>query len=238
MALLAAGDVGVGGSSVSEDLPATAGTYQPQAQAGWNGFVARLTEPVRAGYYRQGVWFLDRNGDHAGDASDSSFQWGNATMRPVSGDWNGDGSMKVGTYDRGVWYLQQGIWYLDYNGNGAFDPGVDKIVAWGWTASKPVVGDWNGNGKTKVGIFQNGVPYLDNNGNGVFDPGADLIFAWGWADSIPVIGDWNGDGRTKAGIFQQGVWYIDVNGNGTWDGGDLSFRMGQAGDLPLCGKWK
>ena len=50
----------------------------------------------------------------------------------------------------------------------------------GWTS---VVGDWNGDGKTKIGIYKDGVWYLDYNGNGVWDTGIDKVDIFGTVGS-------------------------------------------------------
>ena len=66
----------------------------------------------------------------------------------------------------------------------------------------PVVGDWNGDGKTKIGVFRSGNWYLDSNGNNSWDAGSDAAYVFGMAGDIPVVGDWNGDGKTKIGVFR------------------------------------
>jgi hypothetical protein len=110
----------------------------------------------------------------------------------------------------------------------------------------PVVGDWNGDGKTKVGLFRQGFFWiLDTNGNGTFEQGVDQTFAFGGVPGDqPVVGDWNGDGRSKLGLFRQGFfWILDYNGNGSIDnvngvGGDKAFAFGGiAGDVPVVGDW-
>ena len=68
----------------------------------------------------------------------------------------------------------------------------------------PVVGDWNGDGKTKIGVFRNGSWYLDANGNNTWEPGVDAAISFGMAGDIPVVGDWNGNGKTKIGVFRNG----------------------------------
>ncbi len=72
---------------------------------------------------------------------------------------------KVGIY-------RNGTWYLDLTGNGIFDGCVttSKCLSWGGSdGDVPVVGDWTGNGTTKVGIYRNGTWYLDLTGNGLYD---------------------------------------------------------------------
>ena len=41
---------------------------------------------------------------------------------------------------------KDGIWYLDWNGNGVWDGGMDKVYYFGTLGWTPVVGNWNGDG--------------------------------------------------------------------------------------------
>ena len=100
------------------------------------------------------------------------------------------------------------------------------------------LGDWNGTGTTKVGIYRNGTWYLDRNGNGVFD-GATETVAWGgMPEDVPVVGDWNNSGTTKIGIYRNGTWYLDKNGNGVFDGAAETLTWGgRPEDIPVVGDW-
>jgi hypothetical protein len=116
---------------------------------------------------------------------------GDLTDVPVVGDWNHSGSTKIGVYRAST-----GYWYLDTNGNGAWDGcGVDTCVNWGGDATDlPVLGDWNGSGSTKIGVYRKstGYWYLDANGNGAWDGcGTDACVNWGGdpADE-PLVGKW------------------------------------------------
>jgi hypothetical protein len=66
-----------------------------------------------------------------------------------------------------------------------------------------VVGDWDGNGTTTVGVARAGAAdliwYLRNRNS----PGApDLApFAYGARGDIPVPGEWDGDGQDTVGVF-------------------------------------
>jgi len=129
-------------------------------------------------------------------------------------------------------------WYLDVNGNGAWDAGTDAVAFFGEAGDVAVAGDWNGSGTTKIGVFRNRPWYLDANGNGAWDPGTDTTAIFGEAGDIPVAGDWNGSGTTKIGVFRNGAWYLDVNGNGAWDPGtDTTAYFGAPGDIPVVGDW-
>ena len=91
-----------------------------------------------------------------------------------------------------------GVWYLDLNGNGQWDgTPTDGLFYFGGgvAGAVPVTGDWNGDGKTKIGIFvpATGSWYLDYNGNGAWDgtPTDNLFsFGGGLAGALPVTGKW------------------------------------------------
>jgi serine-aspartate repeat-containing protein C/D/E len=63
----------------------------------------------------------------------------------------------------------------------------------------PVTGDFDGDGKTEVGIYRRGEWFIDVNGNGIWDEG-DLWAKLGTEADLPVTGDWDGDGKTDIGI--------------------------------------
>jgi parallel beta-helix repeat protein len=153
---------------------------------------------------------------------------GNTT---ITGDWNGDGKEDIGI-SNGV------IWYLDFNGNGVWNAGIDKVYNFGSAGWTPVTGDWNGDDHFEIGVCRNGVWYLDYDGNGVWNAGIDKAYNFGSAGWTPVTGDWNKDGRTEAGVYQNGVWYLDYNGNGMWNAGiDKIYNFGGKGWTPLVEDW-
>ncbi len=55
-----------------------------------------------------------------------------------------------------------------------------------------VLGDWDGNGKTKIGVTNGQQWYLDRNGNGAWDNGIDYAYSFGAPGWSPVIGKWVG----------------------------------------------
>ena len=134
-----------------------------------------------------------------------------------------------------------GFWLLDTNGNGVFDASDQFLAFGGNPGEQPVIGDWNGDGKTKVGYLYNGNWLLDYNGNGVFDA-ADRFYSFPYnAGDRAVVGDWNGSHTTKIGIYRNGFWLLDYNGNGAWDGtsGGDEFAAfgGNVGETPVLGDW-
>jgi hypothetical protein len=203
----------------------------------WNG-----DGRAKIGVYYNGFWYLDYDGNGVwdGDVNDKAyaFGWPAAGVTPIVGDWNGDGRAKIGIY-------YNGLWYLDYDGNGIWDGGVaDKAYTFGWAATgvTPIMGDWNGDGRAKIGIYYNGLWYLDYDGNGVWNGGVnDKAYSFGASNpaATPLVGDWTGTGTAKIGIFCNGHWYLDFLGNGVWDGGvvDRLSTFGSPGDTPIVGKW-
>ena len=207
----------------------------------------RSSQGSAVGVFRDGDWFLDANGNGQWDGCqqdggqdaclfNSFSQVGDL---PVVGDWNGDGKAKMGLF-------RNGDWFLDANGNGQWEAcGIDPCYfnSFGLPADLPVAGDWNGDGKTKIGVFHNGSWFLDN-GNGQWD-GCDVdrchVEGFGMTGDLPVVGDWSGDGKVKVGAFRNGSWFLDSNGNGQWDGCGVDQcyvdGFGIAGDLPVVGDW-
>jgi hypothetical protein len=139
-------------------------------------------------------------------------------------------SSKIGVY-------KDGAWYLDANGNGAWDTGVDKAFNFGASGWTSVVGDWNGDSKTEIGIYQNGIWYLDYDGSGTWNAG-DKVYFFGASGWTPIVGDWNATGFTYIGVTNGQQWYLDWNGNGVWDvGTDKVYSFGASGWTPVVGKW-
>jgi hypothetical protein len=86
----------------------------------------------------------------------------------------------------------QGRWYLDTNGNGIWDAGVDTVyTSFGMSGDIPVTGDWNGNGVDEIGVLRNGYWYIDFNGNGSWEGASvDRRYTFGMAGDRPVAGRW------------------------------------------------
>jgi len=203
-----------------------------------------ILTPAKVGLFRpsSGTFYLDYNGNGTWDGcgADRCLSIGMSGDSPLVGAWNGSGASKVGLFRP-----SDGTFYLDYNGNGTWDGcGTDRCLSIGLNGDTPLVGDWNGSGTSKVGVFRpsDGTFYLDYNGNGAWDGcGTDRCLAIGLSGDTPLVGDWNGSGSAKVGAFRpsDGTFYLDYNGNGTWDGcgEDRCLQIGLSGDTPLVGKW-
>jgi hypothetical protein len=205
----------------------------------WNG-----SGSSKVGVFRpsDGTFYLDFNGNGTWDGcgTDRCLQIGLSGDVPLVGDWNGSGASKVGAFRP-----SSGTFYLDYNGNGAWDGcSVDRCLAIGMNGDAPLVGDWNGTGSSKVGAFRpsDGTFYLDYNGSGTWEGcGVDRCLQIGLNGDIPLVGDWNGTGSSKVGAFRpsDGTFYLDYDGSGTWGGcaTDRCLQIGMLNDLPLVGDW-
>src|SRR5262249_11254017 len=95
------------------------------------------------------TWYL-KNSNGPGAPDVAPFQYGAPGDIPVVGDWNGDGIDTIGVArpdpTPGVltWFLRNS------NSPGAPDLAPFAYGAAGWV---PVVGDWDGDGVTTVGVF-------------------------------------------------------------------------------------
>lgn len=279
-----AGGGSTGGGSAG-GVAAGGGSAGGVAAGGGSGGGAPVVNHARIGVFRDGRWTLDTNGDGTWQpGSDVSFTFGVAGDRPVTGDWTGDGRMKVGifrnvggvgywqldlngnnawdgpTVDREIYFGQGGnlpvvgdwthtgvwrigvyrasdtTWSLDLDGDGAWNATVDRAISFGYASSQPVAGDWTGSGLTRVGVMTPAMPNnafwsLDMNGNGTWDQGVDRSISFGLKADVAIVGDWNGDGATKLGVFRGGEWSFDRDGDGVYDS---STTFGGPGDLPVA----
>ena len=138
-------------------------------------------------------WYLDknRNGVLEGCRTDEcpSFSIYVDGDIPVAGDWTGSGTTQLGLFRPST-----GEWFLNRNGNRAWN-GCKKdtcISGFGEAGDLPVIGDWDGTGRSQIGIFRpdTGEWLLDLNGNGKWDDGIDLHLSYGQPGDVPIVGKW------------------------------------------------
>jgi hypothetical protein len=120
---------------------------------------------------------------------------------PVVGDWNGDGTAKIGIFRKGMWLLDSDRSHQFWD---------SKVISWGEVGDIPVVGDWNGDGRTKIGVFRGGTWFLDLDGSHRLTP--PKIFTWGRPGDVPLVGDRNHNRKTKIGVYRSGTWLLDSAG--------------------------
>jgi hypothetical protein len=110
------------------------------------------------------------------------------------------------------------------------DGGADLVLGFGSPPDRPLLGDFDGDGRDDSCLFQWGRFVCDTDRNGVADLG--LAFDPGAGD--PLLGDINGDGRDDA-CFHAGRRFLCDTAH---DGGaaELVVAFGrEAGDVPLLG---
>jgi len=171
-----------------------------------------------------------------------------SVLVPIVGDWDGSGVDDLGLYSSSATGNKGSRWYLDRNGNEKWNgcDGDRCIRSFGKQGDIPVAGDWNGAGRSKIGVFRpaTGEWFLDLDGDGRLD-GCSIdrcIASFGQQGDLAVAGDWDAAGTSKIGLFRPstGEWFLDRNGNGIWDGCNVDqcvTAFGQPGDLPVAGDW-
>ena len=115
-----------------------------------------------------------------------------------------------------------------------------NIAVFGTNGDLPVAGDWNGDGKAKIGVFRpsEGKFYIDLNGDGLHN-GSDAVYELGTNGDKPVSGDWNNNNKSDIGVYRQsqGAFYLDIDGDFVWESSDKTFIFGTNGDWPVAGDW-
>jgi hypothetical protein len=207
----------------------------------WNGLPGD-----EVGLFRPalGKFVLDFDGDGVSNDPDDhigAMLDGKPYGRPLVGNWDGVGGDEVGLYRPAT-----GVFTLDVDGDLASRDPDDTVITRlaGKVGGQPLVGDWDGDGRTDVGVFfgVTGQWLLDTDHNSA---GVEITITKldGAAGGRPVVGDFNGDGITDCGLFRPltGQWTIDLNHDGKYEPGvDLRYVSvdGTVGGVPLVGKWK
>ena len=116
---------------------------------------------------------------------------------------------------------------------------ADQVITFGQAGDQPIVGDWNGSGTDKHGVFRAST--------GQFILQVDrktVIVNFGGVGNIPVAGDWDGNGIDTPGVFDPatGQWQLTngINGLNTTNSfptANFTFTLGQNGDTPIVGDW-
>ncbi len=105
--------------------------------------------------------------------------------------------------------------------------------------AQPVTGDWDGDGRTEVGLYS--APYFRLPASN--EPGAAVsTVALGEPGDVPVAGDWDDDGVDTVGVFRAGAFML--SDTPAPEPGQISFAsvsrtlaLGATGDVPLAGRW-
>lgn len=169
--------------------------------------------------YRNGLWFVDINGNHQWDRGDLWAELGTASDLPVVGDWDGDGKDDIGIYGP--------QWKNDLKAI-EMDPGLPDLAnqLTGEAKNLPPKREYAADGIRKLKLKANGQVRGDL---------IDHVFRYGSDQELPVTGDWNGDGVRNIGTYVAGTWKLDVDGDGRLTDADEVRKFGREGDLPVVG---
>ena len=181
-----------------------------------------------------GTWWIDGGN---GSSAERSVQFGLAGDTPLTGDYNGDGTLDlVAVRDNTVTGMLD--WYFDYSADGT----LDKTLHYGLIGDEPVAGDFNGDGIFEATVVRpnhwtGGLDwYVDLDRDGY---AAEQVTRFGNIGDLVVPGDFDGNGRTDFGVARKEGqflrWYIDTAGDGVFAEHDAVF--GLATDDPLVGDW-
>ena len=158
----------------------------------------------------------------------------------------------------GVYRPTTGQWLLRTS-NTTGNPNLTFTFG-GQPGDQPVAGDWNGDGRTDLGIFRGGT-FL----RGVMTTSASCLhcfavttieplepLAFGQAGDRPIAGDWNGDGIDDVGVYrpntstfilrvpQKPIVVVPCHGcppETVTPITTLTSQFGSLGDLPVTGDW-
>ncbi|MBI3319452.1 MAG: VCBS repeat-containing protein, partial [Candidatus Omnitrophica bacterium] len=158
---------------------------------------------------------------------------GQSLKQLLVGDVEGNGSAELINYDAtsATWTVACAT---------ASCPGLSTgtwMTGFGTATDIPLVGDWNGDGRTDVGLYNasNGHQWqFATSGGGSFV----IQAAWGlvFGSGTPLSGDFNGDGKTDVGTYDKGTWSIALGtGSGFTTPALFNLSWGAAIYDPLIG---
>jgi hypothetical protein len=167
-----------------------------------------------------GPWIALATGARWGQAGESA-----AASQELSGDFDGDGKADTAVLHKYAPTAgganHTALWKFTSTAAGTYNPvrAWDNVAAgpgsWDWSRSKPVTGDFNGDGKTDVAVLYNNGQNTDgryqttlwtflSNGTGFDAPVVQWssgTTSWNWDRLKPFTGDFNGDGKTDIGAL-------------------------------------
>jgi hypothetical protein len=180
-----------------------------------------------AGAAQQTSWWTERGplGWLLRTASATPFDLGEGAVRPLAGDWDGDGRDTTGAYD--ATSGQFTLWHtLATWASATTTPAIGPFGA------IPFAGDWDGSGHDEIGVYEP----LARRFSFFVRSGAEARPAqvFGVAGDLPIIGDWNGDGIDDVGSYTPAsrIFCLLLP-----DGSVRTRVFGAVNDTPIVGDW-
>jgi parallel beta-helix repeat protein len=156
-----------------------------------------------------GEWYIAKlKSDRTlGAALAFGVKWGDSSMTPVSGDYDGDGKS-----DLALFKPSTGEWFIAKLSEGKLGSALAMGVSWGDSSMNAVSGDYDGDGKYDLALFQSssGKWYIAKLTNGKLGSAIAMGVSWGDSSMTPVSGNFDGDNKNDLALFQAstGKWYI------------------------------
>lgn len=180
-----------------------------------------------SGAFRQTSWWSERGPLvwSLSDSTDIALTFGSGPLRPLAGDWNGDGRDTVGVYNT----ADRRFSMRDAITTGDPDVTTSPIGPFG---AIPLAGDWDGKGGDEVGIYDPLARRFDfySTSGKMARPSQ----AFGAAGDLPIVGDWDGDGADDVGAYTPGSAFVSLL---LPDGSVRTEAFGEANDTPVVGDW-
>jgi hypothetical protein len=211
----------------------------------WDGNGTTTTGVVAYQYGDNYRWLLRNSLDDGYPSID--LYYGNPAPPyrdiPIVGDWDGNGTTTIGVYRPGYWNggPVPAQWLLrNTNTPGPPDMTIIQDLSTPYEFV-PVVGDWDGNGTTTVGLYRRSAgpsEWLLQNLTGVAAPETGFTFGGGY-DDLPIVGDWDGNGTTTVGLLEEhnGSWRWRLSDDNSTVNPNGDFDYGAADDWPVVGVW-
>jgi hypothetical protein len=127
---------------------------------------------------------------------------------PMAGDYDGDGKADLGVYGFSPANGFSRFAVILSNGPNTQYPAGNITQPFGGLADVPVVGDYDGDGKTDLGVYgfspANGFSrfaVILSNGPSTQNPAGNITLPFGGQGDLPVGGDYDGDGKTDPAVY-------------------------------------
>jgi hypothetical protein len=173
-----------------------------------------------------GVWSIKKSTNNLV----KQVQWGTVGDIALSGKHFGAAhDLVVFRPSNGTWYIRRFGDIIKPIAQSAANNNSSnfQIFQWGQAGDKPVMADFNGDGRDELAVFRpsNGVWYIYNQTTGNY-----TIRQFGIAEDLPVAADYDNDGKADIAVFRPstGTWYILESGEQKF----TARQFGLRGDIP------